>query len=604
MINLVSQSNLQQAFIASLQRIEPNIDADVLLVINELIAAFERGETSLNLGYLAAKTHENLQKCSLIGEKGDFKPLIKDGNYLYLARYYAYETNLINNLLARMLNPPQVKQIELDKALQLLFAYNHFEINTSANNQDDWITKTSANLHNQLSSDDFDGGENAFSAAYQTHNADLVPDLQKTATICALTNNLAIIAGGPGTGKTTTVLKILAALLMQNPDFKIALAAPTGKAAARMSEAIRAAINKLAVNDEIRAKIPQEAATIHRLLGTSFNSPRTIYHADNQLNVDVLVIDEASMLDLALISKLLAALPSQSRLILLGDSNQLSAVEAGAVFGDLCAANTKFSAVVTHLQKSHRFDESSLLGKFIAAVKIGDNQLVTDLLDRTDPSLIRSELDFSSLVSFLTKKYWHFLQLCQKCDNPADVFQEFVRFRALCAHNDGMFGAINLNVHLDNSFSLQFSKRLINGWYSGRAIMMMRNDYNLQLFNGDIGICLLVKNSQTGALEPRIFFEQGISVKSFSPARISNYVPAFVLTIHKSQGSEFDEAAVIIPDINHDESNNLLNRSLLYTAITRVKKGLNLFASLPTLDFIIKNNAQIRSALASRIAIK
>lgn len=303
---------LERAFVASLQRLEPQTPEAVLLAAALCCEALAGGDVCLPLRRLAGRRpwpeidlvlpaleawRAQLEASPLVGGPGAYAPLILDGERLYLARYQAYEQQLAERLLARASDAPEVDEACLADSLARLFAFNQ-----------------------------------------QT------PDWQRLAAAQAVRRRLAVISGGPGTGKTTTVVRLLAALLEQ-PDganLAIGLAAPTGKAAARMAEAIRNAKAQLPVAEAIRAALPDEARTLHRLLGSRGDSPRVRHDAANPLPLDVLVVDEASMVDLALMAKLVEALPPRARLILLGDKDQLAAVEAGAVFAELCegAAST------------------------------------------------------------------------------------------------------------------------------------------------------------------------------------------------------------------------------------------------------------------------
>jgi len=538
-------SKLQTAMQSTWQRLDPNLSNNVLAHANALIAAFEQGEICLDLASANLEGVDELKASSLIGVPGEFKPIIKDGNYLYLARYFAYQKTLAEQLLARLQSQISTNQEELEQTLKQVFADDQ--------------------------------------------------NLQYQAAKTALSNNLAIIAGGPGTGKTTTVVKILAAMLLQNPDLKIGLAAPTGKAAARMSEAILAALPKLEISDELKGLMPYAAQTLHRLLGSFAGSPKVQRTAQNPLNLDVLIVDEASMLDLALMAKLLDALPLTARLILLGDAHQLSAVEAGAIFGDLCRRDTKLASVTTHLQVSHRFKDDSAIGNFVAAVKEGQSSKAINLLAANPSELSRCELDFAPLKTHLIKAYQTFITCAQNATNPADVFAQFGQFRALCAHNEGKFGANYLNQELDFYFSAQNSNN--SNWYAGKAIMILRNDYNLQLFNGDIGICLTHKDANNQSSK-RIFFESENGFKSFVPTRLPQYTGAFALTVHKSQGSEFTQVAVILPD----GTSELINRSMLYTAVTRAKKCATIWASADAISAAINNYEQDQSPLVAKLS--
>jgi len=560
----MSLSILQQAMQNSWQRLDPNITPNVLGYAQAVIEAFERAEICLDLTKVNLNAIDELENSPLVGIPGEFKPLIKDGNYLYLARYHGYQTQLVQQLLAR---------------IQIKFEPNFEQLET---------------ILAQVFAEQID-----------------LNDLQFKAVKTALINNFSIIAGGPGTGKTTTMVKILVALLLENPNLKIGLAAPTGKAAARMSEAILKALPKFRLSDELKQAFAIKAQTLHRLLGSFANSSKTFRNQDNQLNLDVLIVDEASMLDLALMAKLLNALSFDTRLILLGDSYQLSAVEAGSVFGDLCLAQTKLSKVTTHLKVSHRFKDTSQIGQFVSAVKNGDCRQALSLIINDKnwiEQLSVSDLNFRNLKSYLIEQYQSFITCAQNLGDLTAIFSEFAKFRALCSHNEGKFGANYLNKELDFYFRNN-AHNVIDNWYPGRAVLILRNDYNLQLFNGDIGICLpdnlLEKKAEQSSEQSfdhkfnlRVFFESEEGFRSFSVHRLPEFTEAFVLTVHKSQGSEFDQVAVILPN----SQSELISRSMLYTAVTRAKSLVKIWADLAQVEYAINNCSQSLSSLAHKLS--
>ena len=348
--------------------LEPQCHAAVKVAAKLVSAAIEKGHTCINLADHSGCSNPSnefvsegsvpdlkewkstLQKSCLVGQPGDYRPLILDqSNRLYLARYWQYEKLLATQLLDRALNP--VADVDLSRLRQCLERL--FDTNSE------------------------------------------VPDLQKAAAAASVLQRITIISGGPGTGKTSTVIRILAALIMQTNTVppRIGLAAPTGKAAARMQHALRTAKSKLRLTTEIASEIPEQVHTIHHLLQSIHLSTHFRHNVNNPLPIDVLVLDEASMIDLALMTKLLQALPSQARLILIGDKDQLGSIEAGAVFRDLCAqrgytrefvelidtasgvslptAEEKSGPMgnaVMQLQHNYRFDSDSGLGKLAAMI--------------------------------------------------------------------------------------------------------------------------------------------------------------------------------------------------------------------------------------------
>lgn len=414
-----------------------------------------------------------------------------------------------------------------------------------------------------------------------------------------------VISGGPGTGKTFTIAKILALLLELNKSrpLRIALAAPTGKAAARMQEAIRTAREGLNCSEKIKAAIPGEASTIHRLLKTIPNSPYFRYDAKNPLPADVVVIDEASMVDLALLSKLSDAVPRDSRLILLGDKDQLASVEAGAVLGDICDTGNEhgFSRQfrntyqritgetlvvknegqeepgirdsIVQLRKSYRFGPSSGIGAVSQAVKEGNSARALDLMkgavheDIRWQALPRPEALSASLKELVVRGFAEYLRE----DNPLEAINVFGSFRILCALREGPFGVQGLNLLVEQILRKEGLIRKEGPWYPGRPVMVTKNDYNLRLFNGDIGITLA---DPGGNYQLRVFFPSPDGgIRKFPPLRLPDHETVYAMTVHKSQGSEFNQVLHILPDV----SARVLTRELVYTAITRAKEKVEVW---------------------------
>lgn len=452
-------------------------------------------------------------------------------------------------------------------------------------------------------------------------------DWQKVAVAVALTRKVAIISGGPGTGKTTTVAKILAGIMLTSPNVRIVTAAPTGKAASRLTESLSGAIEQLSFES---LNIKAETVTLHRLLGAKADNRTFTYNKNNQLHIDVLVIDEASMVDLNMMARVIDALPSSARLILLGDKDQLSSVEAGAVFGDLCAfIATGYSEnrvlelnqltgyqLSTHqpvasitdsiclLQKSYRFNESSGIGLLANAVKEGHYLAVTKLL--SDDSLkdvqyypLASQQAYQAVLNDCVTYYKRYLDMIksQEILDVASILDKFAQYRLLCAVREGKFGVEGLNKQIE---SLLIKNKLIQlknkeEWYIGRPIMILRNSTSLGLYNGDIGITLTAEHDSS-KLRVYFLFADG-SVKGFSPFRLPEHETAYAMTIHKSQGSEFDYVNIILPT----EYSPLLNRSLLYTAITRAKKTVSIYAEAKILEQAIKSQIHRESGLRQQI---
>ncbi|WP_240794459.1 exodeoxyribonuclease V subunit alpha [Azoarcus sp. DD4] len=442
------------------------------------------------------------------------------------------------------------------------------------------------------------------------------PDWQRIAVALALQRRLTVISGGPGTGKTTTVAALLGALLGLQPGLRIALAAPTGKAAARMLEALRG--RAAGLPPALRAGLPDQAHTVHRLLGVTGEAGRFRHHAGNPLPVDVLVVDEASMLDLALAARLVDALPPEARLVLLGDKDQLAAVEAGAVFAELsasrrlvradierlaaltgCAADAMAASLagdadhageanplagsVVWLTESHRFAADSGIGRLAADINAGRGEAALAWLRAGDDASACWLEDAGAkpgpaLWQAMEAGYADYLAVLRAPEprpggraevraeaRVAAAFAAFDRFRVLAAVHEGPRGLAALNAHLARWLRAELAHPLDRGaaskWYPGRPVIVLRNDYLLGLYNGDIGLCL---PDAEGALA--VWFPlQGGGFRALPPQRLPAHDSAFALTVHKSQGSEFDAVLVVLPA----QSSRVLSRELLYTGVTR-----------------------------------
>ncbi|WP_101775124.1 exodeoxyribonuclease V subunit alpha [Pasteurella oralis] len=469
---------------------------------------------------------------------------------------------------------------------------------------------------------------------------------QKVAVATALRQNFCLITGGPGTGKTTTVARLLLVLQeLHCHKLKIKLVAPTGKAAARLTESMHSALEnlqtreKIVITPELMASIPTAAQTLHRLLGIRFFEETPQFNLKNPLYLDVLVVDEASMIDLPLLTKLLQALKVQTKLILLGDENQLSPVEAGETLGELGQfAQTPYSAALTdylqevayiqlahttryhpirdhlcRLHHSHRFSSHSGIGQLAQAINQGEIELSWQYLTQFDDVEL---IDFTTLTSLKATNPIAYTQACvalvvksavekytdyllaikqmQQSDlkfteqQVSHIFALFNAVRFLTALRVGEFGVEQLNrkiaQRLQQKGLLHFKYE--RDWYLGKPIMITQNDSHIGLYNGDIGLFLG---------EGKVWFEQGKNhYKTVLASRVPSYETAFVMTIHKSQGSEFAHTCLVLPT----EPNPILSRELIYTGMTRAKQKLSIFTTQEIWRNALKNPVKRQSGLS------
>ncbi len=472
----------------------------------------------------AATLRKKLRKSSVVGAPGDFTPLVLDEQgRIYLRRYWEYEQQLAAAIRRR-------------------------------------------------------------ASAVRISSPKDESDLQKVAADRAVTNNFTVITGGPGTGKTRTVTAILTRLLEQpaGDGLRIALAAPTGKAAARLTESVRAVRQNL------------EATTIHRLLGYLPGSPYFRHDAEHPLAADVVIVDEASMIDLALMAKLVAAVRAEARLILLGDRDQLASVEAGSVLADICAAaeeappNEPLHDTLVTLRRNYRFTESGGIYRASTAVNAGDAEAALAALSQgaSDEAQWQSLPAAAKLPGALRERLIAAFRPCLETDDPLQALARWQEFRILCALRHGPFGVENLNAIAEEILAgagLLSPHR--GGFYRGQPLTISQNDYNLGLFNGDTGV-ILPDHAEGGELRAFFLSADG-KLRRFLPSRLPVHETAFAMTVHKSQGSEFGRVLLILPE----NESPLLTRELLYTGLTRARAHVEIWAP----------EAVLRSAIARRV---
>lgn len=487
-----------------------------------------------------------LSRSGVVSEGDGNLPLVRGrGSLLYLHRYWTAESGLAGNILMRCRTP----QVSFDEdALK-------------------------------------DGLDRLFDEE----------GMQRAAARHALLRRFSVIAGGPGTGKTSTVVKILALLAGEDGTGggRIAMAAPTGKAALRLSGSVRMQKAALHCTEAARRAIPDEASTLHRLLQAIPGTGRFRHGPLNPLPFDTVVVDEASMVALPLMHAFVSALSPSCRLILLGDPDQLASVEAGAVLGDICAAaalpGTPLYGSVTVLERNYRFEGGSSISDLARSVNGGRVEEALGLLaagrDRgvvlRPPFSCWSERDRvpEELAAAIIEGYRPFLE----AGDPSAALQAFDRFRLLGAISDapGLSGVRGLNMAAEIVLRRQGLIDPSSLFYHGRPVMVRENDYAMRLFNGDTGIVF----NDPGAAGPMVWFSAPDgSLRPVPPERLPKHETAYAVTIHKSQGSEFDAVLMVLPP----EDSPMLSRELLYTAITRARRSVEIRADPETFSAAIR----------------
>ncbi len=490
-------------------------------------------------------------------------PLILERNKLYLQRYYQYECRIAAELIKRnqplpLADPRVLRQIMTDQ-----FGANLTTVN--------W---------------------------------------QAVATLQALTRGLTVITGGPGTGKTTTVLKLLQAFaaLPGNEHAIVKLAAPTGKAAMRLNQGLR--------QDQDTDKPVVEVQTLHRLLGMRMDGRSWRHDVRHPLTVDLLIVDEVSMVDLAMMDRLLRALPAHCQLVLLGDPDQLPAVETGnflmdicrypagysAAFHDLAAAalgtdlpinpaEHKLKDALCRLTKSYRFDADQGIGQLARAIQQGGP------IQGNEQVSIRPIIELQQHPSLLLAPFTDYLALAADTNCTAgELLDQFEQTRILSAVREGDYGVEHLNLAIEAQL-LATGFRTGSTFYHGRPIMIMRNDYALGLFNGDVGICLFNLEDQRFHVA---FRDSDGAIMTHLASRLPPHETCFVMTVHKSQGSEFNAVTLVLQAAASPRAEQLVSRELLYTAVTRSRQRIILYSSEALLNEALNTHARRDSGLAER----
>lgn len=518
-----------------------------------------------------------LPELPLFGNSAAITPFIIDNNKIYLQRFFNYETQLLQNIWRLIENEPKQNPTDLVTALHHLFP---------------------------------------------------AKNLQMAASLTALLHQFAIITGGPGTGKTTSVAKLLTLLYGQNPELRVMLAAPTGKAAVRLAESLRNIEfgfkrESIQVAQDILEKIKSlKPTTIHTLLGYKHNSIYFKHNRENPLPADVLIVDECSMIDIALFAKLTNAVGPNTKLVLLGDKNQLASVEAGSVFGDLCnsVGTTNYlsahqDALMKHfgisatfpqptenesllsdhiieLKESHRFSDDEGIGRFSKALINGDEKTAATFYDNKDVKVQLHEEWGTNLVKQFAAYYSSYLK-------ASDIFTALMSIndaKILCAFREGKSGVNAMNVEVEAELEALGMIKPKGLFYEHKMIMVNKNQPELGIFNGDIGIIRFIEG------ELRVcFLDANQQLLTIAPSNIQGYETAYAITIHKSQGSEFKKVLVIMPSA---ESTTMITRELLYTAVTRAREEATIVVGKDALTHIIQQKVRRISGILERINAK
>lgn len=585
---------------AKLAQCTNRLDAEITgQVTGVLLDAMENGDVCVDLSTVVSALKDSgapsseqivssLRASGLVAMPGEDKtlPLVMDEcQRIYLYRYHECEARLARQLLALAESPVVPVSAQVIQLIQTLFAPN------------------AERLAGRI-------------------------DWQKLAVARVLTSRLTIISGGPGTGKTTTVANFLACMLTDSPALRVALAAPTGKAAARMEEALRE--RAAALPQDLRERLPSGSYTLHRLLGFNPSTNHYRFHRENPLPYDVVVVDEASMIDVALAARLVDAIGEGTRLVILGDKDQLAAVENGVVLGDI-AADARLSAdtrqtlapiigfaadvIESHLPKplaatplrdhviwlreNYRFKADSGIGQLALRINDGEAELALNLLrDKSQHELSWDEDGSAELskqrLDTLASGYVEFANAVKINQSPAEVLDAFGEYRILTALRNGPRGAAGVGERIEQRLRRTISHPNDHGgfWYPGRVIIVLENDYGVRLFNGDIGVAL-----PDGDDFLVWFKSQNNELRSIAPSRLPRHTQALALTVHKAQGSEFRRMAIVLPS----EESRVMTRELLYTGVTRAKEHVEIIGDQSRVRDAIDNPTKRAGGLLARL---
>ena len=538
--------------------------------ISEIFSEFSRTEFKLPGKDWIESIRKNNSVTDNMKLNSDIKPFVLDekGRF-YFYRYWEYEKSITDKIKLLLQEPPEFNNETLKKVIRKYFK-------NSENN-----------------------------------------DMQVLAAISSAMNRFTVITGGPGTGKTSTVIKILAMLIeisKKNPV--IYAAAPTGKAAARLKDSIISGM-KIIDDEKIKKLIPVETFTIHRLL-QKFSSDSILNKKNPTINADIIVIDETSMTDASLAAKLLNAVPETSRLILLGDSGQLSSVEAGSVFADITGSagdsfqknfinsaeeisglkfselkikENKMNSSVIRLNKNYRFSEKDGIYALSTSIRNGDSESSMKYLKSgyKDIEYIQIDNDINIKLSKIIKDGFLKLSDASRDKNPEKALDALSSFSILCAVKNGLYGTEKINENV--AILLNGKKLNPDILLNGTPVMIDENDYGLNLFNGDTGIAIEKDNSLS------VYFQSANTIKTYSPAILPSFKISYAVTVHKSQGSEFNEVLIILPDTRAGN----LSRELFYTAVTRARHKAIIVGTDEIIKYMIEHPMERNSGLGEML---
>ncbi|MEQ8525447.1 exodeoxyribonuclease V subunit alpha [Gracilimonas sp.] len=581
-------SILELEFVRFLKNISSEENDQVLLAAAACIFAQQNGHVCLDFSewndeYLFGDSkseiqltdslkdtwRKELEKSSLVSPGEELQPLVLEGDRLYLHRFWKYEEELCNWLKQKSSPSYELKEDQVEAIQSVLPpAKDLFEIN--------W---------------------------------------QHVAVQLSFLKDLIVISGGPGTGKTFTVLNIILAHVKvhSKQELRIALSAPTGKAARRLAESIESGKKNLSQEVLSDIDIPDTAMTVHKLLGSDFRGSTFKFNEENHLPYDLIVVDEASMLDINMWVRLTRAIGPKTKLIVLGDKDQLASVEAGSILGDVCGGDNSFSGSVAKsiqkiqgvdipvsdslplindciifLTKSFRFGSNSGIQKFAEAVNESNADKAISVLKNPElKGLYWVEPD-SERIEEVLKNYalLHYQEYSKQSEQKR--LDASNKKKILCALRRGPFGVEYVNERAELLIRRDQGILGSQEWYEGRIVMATKNDSILKIRNGEIGIYQDKKE---------IVQFEGEQTAEVSKARLKDYEPAYAITIHKSQGSEFNEVAIIFPN----QINTILSKEILYTAVTRARLSTLIIVKENILRKIIGRSVSRKSGIKQKI---